>query len=135
MNNIINHTVGIDIAKDTFSVRLLSVGTDAAAVGDIQSFPNSGEGYAQMKQWVVEQGAHPASTQVVMEATGVYWEACALYCHQEHFVVSIINPAQIKYFARTTLMRGKSDPLDADLIARFGAVMKPKAWTPPGDCV
>jgi transposase len=85
-----------------------------------------------MKRWVVEQGADPGSTHVIMEATGVYWEACALYCHEQHFVVSIINPAQIKYFARTTLMRGKTDPLDADLIARFGAVMKPKVWNPPG---
>lgn len=132
MNSAINHTIGIDIAKDTFSVRLLSVDKSPRPIGEIKTFPNSSEGYGEMKRWVVEQGAEPGSTQVIMEATGVYWEACGLYCHQEHFVVSIVNPAQIKFFARTTLRRGKSDPLDADLIARFGAVMKPKAWTPPG---
>ena len=132
MNSTISHTVGIDIAKDTFSVRLLSVGNGPTPVGEIKTFANSSEGYTEMKRWVVEHGAEPASTQVIMEATGVYWEACALYCHQQQFVVSIVNPAQIKYFARTTLMRGKTDPLDANLIARFGAMMKPKAWTPPG---
>ncbi|MEK9135905.1 MAG: IS110 family transposase [Bacteroidota bacterium] len=67
-----------------------------------------------------------------MEATGVYWEACALYCHGEGFAVSVVNPAQIKFFARTTLMRGKTDTLDADLIARFGAAVKPRVWNPPG---
>lgn len=132
MNQPITHIVGIDIAKDTFCARLLSAGNNPAPIGEVKSFSNSSDGYEQMKRWVIEQGAVAASSHVIMEATGVYWEACALYCHEQHFVVSIVNPAQIKYFARTTLMRGKTDPLDADLIARFGAVMKPKAWTPPG---
>ena len=132
MDITIKHTIGIDIAKETFTVRLLSVENSPTPVGEIKTFSNSSEGYTEMKRSVVDQGAEPVSTQVIMEATGVYWEGCALFCNEQHFVVSIVNPAQIKYFARTTLMRGKTDPLDADLIARFGALLKPKAWTPPG---
>jgi transposase len=132
MDRPIKHVVGIDIAKDTFAARLLALGESPTPVDEVKTFQNSTAGYDQMKRWVREQGGVPSQSHVIMEATGVYWEACALYCHEQGFAVSIVNPAQIKYFARTTLMRGKTDPLDADLIARFGAVMKPRAWTPPG---
>jgi len=133
MNTAITHIVGVDIAKDTFVVRLLALGEPGPIpVGEIQTVPNSSDGYRQFTQWLGEQGVAAASTQVVMEATGVYWEALALYCHAQGCAVSSMNPAQIKYFARTTLMRGKTDAQDADLIARFGAVMKPRVWDPPG---
>lgn len=133
MNRSTRHIVGIDIGKDTFTARLVALGESPTPIGEVESFPNSSEGYAQLKRWAVGTGAEPESSQVVMEATGVYWEACALYCHGEGFAVSIVNPAQIKFFARTTLMRGKTDTLDADLIARFGAAIKPRVWNPPGE--
>lgn len=45
-------------------------------------------------------------------------------------ITLIVNPAQIKFFARSTLRRGKTDATDADLIAYFGLMMRPAAWPP-----
>ncbi len=66
-----------------------------------------------------------------MEATGVYWESCAQHLHDQGCQVSVENPARIRYFAHSKSRRGKTDAMDAELIARYGATMSPKTWLPP----
>lgn len=67
---------------------------------------------------------------VVMEATNVYWEVCAHHFHALGYTVSVVNPAQVKFFAKSTLRRGKTDAMDAEIIARFGLMMRPQTWAP-----
>ena len=50
--------------------------------------------------------------------------------HNAGHTVIIINPAQIKGFAQSELMRTKKDKVDAGLIARFCHAMHPEPWTP-----
>jgi transposase len=66
-----------------------------------------------------------------MEATGSYGEDLAIYLHEAGHTVSIVNPARIKGFAQSELVRTKTDKLDAGVIARFCLAMKPEAWIPP----
>lgn len=120
--------LGIDIASLTFTTRLLHQGE---TVGEVAEFSNAPAGYRQLQQWLQQHGATAAQTHLVMEATGVYWEECALFLHRQNFTVSVVNPAQIKAFARTTLRRAKTDATDADLIARFAFHMHPPLWQPP----
>ena len=70
-----------------------------------------------------------------MESTGVYWERIAVDLHDAGFAVSVVNAAQIKYFAKSLLRRGKTDKMDAELIARYGATMRPACWTPTDACL
>jgi transposase len=46
-------------------------------------------------------------------------------------IVSIVDPARIKGFAQSELIRTKTDKIDAGIIARFCLAMKPDAWIPP----
>jgi len=55
----------------------------------------------------------------------------AIYLHDAGHVVSVVNPARIKGFAQSELLRTKTDKLDAALIARFCLAMKPCPWSPP----
>ncbi|WP_230408759.1 IS110 family transposase, partial [Undibacterium flavidum] len=71
-----------------------------------------------MSIWLGKQGASIAH--VCMEATGIYWEAVAHYFAEQKFPVSVINPAQIKAFGASRLVRTKTDKVDAQLIAEFG---------------
>jgi transposase len=66
-----------------------------------------------------------------LEATGCYGEALALFLHQQGVRVSVVNPARIKAFAQSELLRNKTDKADAALIARFCAAHQPPLWTPP----
>ena len=46
-------------------------------------------------------------------------------------VVSIVNPAQIRDFARTKLGRNKTDGVDASHIREYCELFKPSPWEPP----
>ncbi|WP_445243294.1 IS110 family transposase [Microcoleus sp. AR_TQ3_B6] len=60
-----------------------------------------------------------------------FWrDALAEFLYGEGFQVSIVNPAPIKGFAKSELLRTKTDSVDATFIARFCAAIKPSLWTP-----
>lgn len=42
----------------------------------------------------------------------------------------VVNPARIKAFGESELLRTKNDKMDAKLIARFCETMKPTPWQP-----
>lgn len=70
---------------------------------------------------------HAASLHVCMEATGIYWEAVAVYLNEAGHTVGVVNPAQIKAFGTSQLVRTKTDRADARLIAAFCATHQPLA--------
>ena len=45
--------------------------------------------------------------------------------------VSIVNPAQVKDFGRGLAVRTKNDRIDSTVLARYGALVKPRPWQPP----
>jgi transposase len=47
--------------------------------------------------------------------------------------VSLVNPAQIRSFAKGMAVLSKTDKIDAVLLARYGCLAQPKAWTPPAE--
>jgi len=65
-----------------------------------------------------------------LEATGVYGKALIAALHQAGLAVSVLNPAQVKYFALSVLRRTKNDTVDAEIIARFCRERKPLATRP-----
>jgi transposase len=66
-----------------------------------------------------------------MEATGTYWETLAAYLQGVEQSVSVVNPARIKAFAQSELLRTKTDAVDAALIARFCKSQDPEPWISP----
>lgn len=116
--------LGIDLSKETFHAFLLSDRADAKRV-----FPNTPKGFEQLSTWLTNRRA--AETRICMEATGPYWEALALYLHRLDQHVSVVNPARIKAFAQSKLLRTKTDAVDAALIARFCKSQTPEPWVPP----
>ena len=70
-----------------------------------------------MRAWLKAMGSKQAH--VCMEATGRYSLGVALALNAAGHVVSIVNPAQIRNFARTKLGRNKTDKVDATLICEY----------------
>lgn len=116
-------TLGIDISKDSFHVEL-SINHKLRQ----RRFTNRKEGFAELAGWLAKHKA--TSVHVCLEATGPYSEAVALYLHEQGHTVSIVNPAQIKAFGQSELLRNKDDRPDAGLIRRFCEKQQPVAWTP-----
>ncbi|MDR2782209.1 MAG: transposase, partial [Holosporaceae bacterium] len=67
---------------------------------------------------------------ICMEATGTYMEKFAEFMHDHGFEVSIVNPMQIKSFAKSKLLRIKNDKSDSELIAQFCLAHIPRIWVP-----
>lgn len=129
--------LGIDVGKDELvaSLQQTHPGDQPRVMAPVPTVANSASGHAKLARWLhkqlADQNVALAEVSVIMEATNVYWEACAHYFHSLGCTVSVVNPAQIKFFAKSTLRRGKTDAMDAEIIARFGLIMQPSAWQPP----
>jgi transposase len=116
--------LGIDIAKQKFDVALLLDGKTKH-----KTCKNSAEGFESLSLWLGKQGRQ--KVHACLEATGNYGEDLAIYLHEAGHVVSVVNPARIKGFAQSELIRTKTDKVDAGVIARFCLAMKPEPWIPP----
>lgn len=119
--------LGIDVGKSELYACLLRPELKPAR----QVVANTAEGQVCLQSWLETQGVIAPETLVVMEATGVYWERIALKLHLAGYRVSVVNAAQIKFYAKSTLRRGKTDKMDAELIAQYGEKMHPACWMPP----
>lgn len=92
--------------------------------------PNHATGFLELQTWLDKHKAD--SVHVCMEATGTYWEAVAEHLGQRQgIVVSVVNPAQIKAFGASRMVRTKTDKADAKLIALFCFERQPAPWQPP----
>jgi transposase len=131
MSNTPSHNyqlyVGIDIAKDTF---VSCVAKSTTAFEPPFSLNQTEEGYAQLQQNLLAHKLPPEQILVVLEATNTYWLQLALFLYQQNFGVSVINPAQATYFAKSQLKRAKTDPIDARTLAHLAATFQPKCWKP-----
>jgi transposase len=116
--------LGIDVSKTTLDTSLL-----AGAKPRSRSFANSPDGWRQLIAWLTEHKVGQAHA--CLEATGRYSLGIALALHEAGHIVSLVNPAQIRDFARTKLGRNKTDRVDAAHIREYAELFKPRPWTPP----
>jgi len=115
--------LGVDIAKKKFDVALLVNGKLKHKV-----FSNNQGGFEGLELWLKKHGAN--HVHVCLEASSTYGDELAAYMHDAGHAVSIVNPARIKGFAQSELVRIKNDKVDAGVIARFCHAMHPEPWTP-----
>jgi transposase len=116
--------LGIDISKASFHVEL-SVNEKLRH----RRFGNHQEGFQELEAWLAKHQAGPVHA--CLEATGRYGDDLAMHLYKAGHVVSVINPAQIKAFGQSELLRNKDDRPDAGLIRRFCEKQQPPAWQPP----
>jgi len=107
--------VGIDVGKE-----MLDVGLNGKK--RVWTWANDEAGRTELSDWVVEQEAFL----VVVEASGGYEAAIVSELVERGQAVALVNPTRVRAFARAEGLLAKTDKIDARLIARFGATMKPK---------
>jgi len=123
MTEILLAILGIDVAKNKFDVALFK-----NSKYKTKSFDNKPAGFASLAVWLKQ---HDVSTvHACMESTGTYGDCLARFLFESGHTVSVVNPARIKAFGESELLRTKNDKTDAKLIARFCEKMKPTSWLP-----
>ena len=75
----------------------------------------------------------PAGSRIGMESTGIYHELFANLAHKLGFIVFVLNPKDARHYAKGVGLRGKTDRVDAELLARMIAHEHANlhAWVPP----
>ena len=108
--------VGIDVSKDRLDVHALPA-------GEAYFVSNDAAGVETLVGRLSELG--PAL--VALEATGGFETLAASTLAAAGLPAAVVNPAQVRSFADALGKRAKTDPIDAAVIARFGAACGIKA--------
>ena len=91
-------------------------------------FDNTPQGFKEFLEFLSQKGI--SSGHAVMEATGRYGEDLAEFLYANGHKVSILNPAQIRYYSKSCLTRSKTDKVDSKIIAEFSSKHETKIWKP-----
>jgi transposase len=114
--------VGIDVSRDRLDVHVLPQ-------GEAFSVERNGKGLAVL----VERLKSFAPSLVAVEATGGFESTTAAAVAGAGLPLAVINPAQVRHYAQALGKRAKTDPIDALVIARFAADVRPEPRTLPDE--
>ncbi len=107
-------TIGIDISKAKLDVATYPH-------GEVLQFTNDPTGHKALIKWLRAQRA----ILTAFEATGVYHRALERALCTAQLPFAKVNPRQARRFAEATGKLAKTDRVDALMLARFGALLKP----------
>lgn len=108
--------IGIDVSKDRLDVHV-------RPSGEAFDVERNGEGLARLSERLVAL----APALIVLEATGGFEITVAAALAAAQLPLAVVNPRQIRDFARATGQLAKTDALDAAVIARFAEAVRPEA--------
>ena len=107
--------VGIDVSKKVLDIAVLPDGTQ-------WSVPNTPQGIDEL----VAALGPLAPTLVVLESTGGLQRAVVAGLAAAQIPTAVVNPRQVRDFAKASGRLAKTDRLDAEVIARFGMAIRPR---------
>jgi transposase len=106
---------GIDVSKDHLDVHVLPE-------GKAWRVANDEAGCAQLSEQLL---ALSAPVLVVMEATNVFWRLAATQLASAGIGAAVVNPRQVRDFAKAMGQLAKTDAIDAYVLALFAQRIEP----------
>ena len=107
--------IGIDVSKDRLDVHVRPSGEAFVVARD-------GKGLEEL----IDRLRARSPALVAVEATGGFETIAAAAIAGAMLPLVVVNPAQVRHFARAVGKRAKTDPIDAEVIARFAEAVKPQ---------
>lgn len=92
-------------------------------------YPNTAQGIKALVADLEQTGVDI----VVIEATGGLQRAAATALAAAAIAVAVVNPRQVRDFARASGQLAKTDRIDAQVLARFGLCMQPQVRALPDE--
>jgi transposase len=118
-----NGVMGVDVSKDALDVAYIA-GEETTTL----RFPNSPHGIDELVQTCREHSPE----MIVLEATGGYERMAVAELAAAGLAAIVVNPRQVRDFARATGRLAKTDRIDAEVLALFGKTIRP-AFRPLND--
>jgi transposase len=107
-------TIGIDVSKAVLDVHFHPEGLR-------ERFANDSAGHALLTGWATSHQPE----RVIFEASAAYHRALETALRQAGLPLVKINPLQARRFAQACGARVKTDPVDAEMLARMAATLQP----------
>ena len=124
-----NTVIGIDVSKATRDVLWLR-DVNAMKVKS-KKLGNTVQGHQDLLAWAQKPtGLAVGKLRFVLEATGIYHEALTYALHEAGAEVVVLNPAQVRAYAKSLGVHTKNDHKDSMVLARFGASQPCRCWQP-----
>jgi transposase len=121
------NTIGIDVSKAKLDCAWLKEQDKVKT----KAMTNNLTGWQELLDWTLKNtGLAIVERHFVMEATGIYHEQLATFLTDAGAKVSVVNPAQVKFYAQGLGVRSKNDKKDSVVLARYGLKENPKLWQP-----
>lgn len=118
-----NVFVGIDVSKDHLDVHVLPEEKSWRVLNDEA-------GCAQLSEQLLGLNA---AVLVVMEATNVFWRLVATRLASAGLSAAVVNPRQVRDFAKATGQLAKTDAIDAKVLALFAQRIEPPVRALPSE--
>lgn len=119
MNHLNTRVVGIDVSKEKLDVAGLHPSR-------VQTLEYSKSGLKQLLASLKQLQPHL----VCLEASGGWERQLVEALHRHGLPVAIVNPRQIRDFARAKGQLAKTDQIDARIIKDYGELLQPKTTAP-----
>jgi len=110
------YIVGIDVSKASLDCHNLQDSTSWQVSNDVNG-------------WKALLKSLNTAKLIVVEATGGYQEGLVDTLLAKNLPVAVVNPRQVRDFAKSAGRLAKTDRLDAEIIARFGLALNPTPQT------
>ena len=107
--------IGIDVSKRWLDVAVFGDGAELRVANDEAGIAG-----------LIRELTQVEPDRVVIEATGGYEKALDRALRQNGISMAVVNPRQVRDFARATGRLAKTDRIDAQVLAQFASVLKPE---------
>ena len=107
--------VGIDVSKDQLDVAILPEGKKLPVARNRQGY-----------QKLLAELPAPGTCLIILEATGGYEREVVAELLDRGHHVAVVNPRQVRDYARALGILAKTDEIDARVLAQFGQHVRPR---------
>lgn len=132
---MLKYSVGLDVSSKKIDGCFSVIDTmQKVTVKSTIVISNNCNGFKILENWIIKHQKKTSIPLVIcMEATGVYYESCALYLFKKKHKVSVILPNKAKKYLQAIGLKSKNDSIDAKGLAQMGAEQALKLWQPFGE--
>ncbi len=129
---MLKYSIGLDVSSKKIDGCISVIDTNQKVI--VKSsivFSNDLKGFKILENWILKHYKEKNIPLVVcMEATGIYYESCALYLFEKKFNVSVVLPNKAKQYFQAIGLKSKNDTIDARGLAQMGAERCLRTWKP-----
>lgn len=131
---MLKYSVGLDISSKKIDGCFSAIDTiQKVTIKSAIVIANNVNGFKMLEEWIKKHHKEPTIPLVIcMEATGVYYESCALYLFEKKYKVAVVLPNKAKKYLQAIGLKSKNDSIDAKGLAQMGAEQALKLWQPLG---